>query len=751
MEHNHHSARQPSGAPAVPTATEQQQSSQPAPSYASSLASLAAAAHKHQHCRPSSPLIAAVAAAVSDFSHISYESDSDPADDMISAAHSPASSSPGPSTTSCPSSSTSVSSSPSSPAPSVLSDLSNKNKRAYAIPSTMAKRPKLDIDQTSASELSPASASSSTYSSSTSNTTEVKSTGSTGSHSSPSTLPPTAYRRMRSKSLPDVSLLSLHSSLSSDWPSKKRSPQSRQHRQHRHYHHPAVASPVAATLNVPPVNLQGLRELDLQEIFKNPQLRHDIVFDPQLQFRPNLDGERGMRKKALADKYWDGVVLECDALKAVYASGRLPAVIDRNSKLVGIVTSLREILISLLPARDRAQLEEVLDLDLQFQQLQHGAFDFAKLAKWLVGVFKSHCAPMRDTWVDQMLALVISGVEHNDSRKLVDGLRMVFTILEAMKLDVANHQIRTLRPLLVETAVEFEQENFANRVARRKVDVKEAVDWYKTMYEKSKKRGTSLTGGDKRAVYLDSFVSGLVGLFGSSAGELNLKSEFPVTFAFDYSRLRSLKSDVAQITSLQQCLMLYRQLLASCAPGAAPSQQEMDTLKAELLILVSEDASLDPSVAPTAELGSGTIGGVSFFSTNTRWTTNSASIALQIARKVKDRFPTRGGSLTALTDIASNWLVQHLGAGQVSTIHKLVEGRLMGDLEKRVKACFAAAVTTVGSNGNTAAAAASSEQQWSLACRDVAQELSIIASRICLLGDYHWSVFSGYYISAVMN
>ncbi|EGF34619.1 hypothetical protein AAULH_14121, partial [Lactobacillus helveticus MTCC 5463] len=44
--------------------------------------------------------------------------------------------------------------------------------------------------------------------------------------------------------------------------------------------------------------------------------------------------------------------------------------------------------------------------------------------------------------------------------RLVEGLRMSFAILEAMKLDVANHQIRTLRPMLVDSAIEFEQEYY---------------------------------------------------------------------------------------------------------------------------------------------------------------------------------------------------------------------------------------------------------------------------------------------------
>jgi hypothetical protein len=42
----------------------------------------------------------------------------------------------------------------------------------------------------------------------------------------------------------------------------------------------------------PPITRATLRELDLAEILRNPQLRHDIVFDPNLMFRPNFDGER---------------------------------------------------------------------------------------------------------------------------------------------------------------------------------------------------------------------------------------------------------------------------------------------------------------------------------------------------------------------------------------------------------------------------------------------------------------------------
>jgi len=53
-----------------------------------------------------------------------------------------------------------------------------------------------------------------------------------------------------------------------------------------------VKSTLAPTSLVPPISKSTLRELDLNEVLRNAQLRHDVVFDPNLAFRPNFDGEK---------------------------------------------------------------------------------------------------------------------------------------------------------------------------------------------------------------------------------------------------------------------------------------------------------------------------------------------------------------------------------------------------------------------------------------------------------------------------
>ena len=143
----------------------------------------------------------------------------------------------------------------------------------------------------------------------------------------------------------------------------------------------------------PPVTKTTLRELDLHEILRNPQLRHDVVFDPNLMFRPNYDGERcvhiplalsfssrlereltllllsrnrGERKRLSAAQYWTavareidtgcrcttfcgGVVRPCICLPSDTTSHGLPLATRLPSRIALLIAELRNIFVSLLP------------------------------------------------------------------------------------------------------------------------------------------------------------------------------------------------------------------------------------------------------------------------------------------------------------------------------------------------------------------------------------------------------------------
>lgn len=443
-----------------------------------------------------------------------------------------------------------------------------------------------------------------------------------------------------------------------------------------------------AAAPLPPVNINSLREIDLAEIFKNPRLRHDIVFDPQLQFRPNLDGERGKRKRQSTQRYWDGITAEVEGVWAAADS--------EFASLTTLFTTLRQVLVSLLPVKDRETIESDLDSDLVQQQLSHQCFDFVSFSQWLSNVFKAHCAPMRDSWVDQMVVRINAGWKEKNSRKLTEGLRMIFAILEAMKLDVANHQIRSLRPILVDTAVDFEQDYYEQVVEKRRFDIASSCQWFASAAASSDRSAAGPTKHYKSA------------LIGAVTQLITCNSnDFPATFGFDFARLSAFRSDLRQLVCLQLCAMLLQQLVATRGDAKAKklvADPEYQTkLKTDCLAIVLSSSG------------------------NSKWTKNVSGLALELAKRVESVVNETPSSLPSseLTSLASNWLTNNILPS--SAMYKLVEKRLVKEIVTGVE--MRLLETSTGSSASSA--------------------VTPLIEKLSLLTKFHWDVFSKYYIAYV--
>ncbi|KAJ6257144.1 hypothetical protein Dda_8030 [Drechslerella dactyloides] len=356
-------------------------------------------------------------------------------------------------------------------------------------------------------------------------------------------------------------------------------------------------------LNEPPVNLITLKELDLKEILNNPRLRHDIYFDAALHFRPNLDGQRGQKKKAQADNYWENIVRECEAIRRNQI-GLQRGVTARiqPKRLMLLLDTMRDILLSLVPTRDQKTVEQVFDQQLMIQQLEYGLLNFEGLATWLAGLLKAHCAPMRDTWVDDMVGKIKDGVARDSPRLLVEGLRSVFGILEAMKLDVANHQIRTLRPYL---------------------------DWYHELVAKRR-------AANEAQDYLEILTMGVLERLAPSKPHLKP----PATFTFDLERLEAIRFDIREDVNMKTCLLLFRSLVS----GLNKSQE------------VEKDAYAPLTTAIQAINGDEEV--------SERWQRNSPALALQIAQAATSYAHGKTNSKSFpdahVVSFAESWLGQHL-------------------------------------------------------------------------------------------
>lgn len=194
----------------------------------------------------------------------------------------------------------------------------------------------------------------------------------------------------------------------------------------------------------PPVTQQSLGELDIENIMTNIRLRHDVNFDKDLSFRPNVDGAKGQEKARTGKKYWAALIAELVLYERLYhgspqlhwqEKGSWEEIIHHaQRRLPALFQTIRHVMKSLVPDRDHSRVDELFDVPMLMQGIQRGICDLVRLAESVAILLKEHCAPMRDEWVDAMVASISLVRSENSQEHIVRGLRELLGILEAMKL-----------------------------------------------------------------------------------------------------------------------------------------------------------------------------------------------------------------------------------------------------------------------------------------------------------------------------
>ena len=322
-----------------------------------------------------------------------------------------------------------------------------------------------------------------------------------------------------------------------------------------------MAEGFALALEHPPITSESLAELDMARIINNPKLRHDVNFDRELHFRPNLDGSKGQHKLESAEKYWKALQAElfmCGyvqarkndadyAEKEDYWENMLAASLRR---LPNVFKGIKDILRTLVPKYDQQAITDRLDLELIMREISHGVCDLVDLANWLRRVLKTHCAPMRDELVDRTRKEIIRGATEKGPQgpaKLVKGLRLLLSVLEAMKLDVANHQVRHMRSMLVENSFEFLSRYHAHRARQGKIEVLPAKLWAERAMSDLR---IASAGEIDQPTYLDGICYGLIRamLYPS-----HLVPQYPAVFYLDAERLKVLQLELRSAIYHQIC------------------------------------------------------------------------------------------------------------------------------------------------------------------------------------------------------
>jgi hypothetical protein len=230
--------------------------------------------------------------------------------------------------------------------------------------------------------------------------------------------------------------------------------------------------------NHPPITAKNLAELSTHQLFKSIQIRHDLVMDPQLKFRPNLTKEKELQ----ADLYWHHL----DQLIQAYLKKTLTPLLftELITMIKSLISELSAILVTLIspfpytiPSTTTlswhwpSQVTEfsiltVLNPDLIAAELQQGTLDFGFKFNFLDCIFQS-IAPKRAHIIQALV----------QDMQYAKALEHVFLTLEAMKLECANCSLHYYKPYLIETSPELEWELFVRQLSHQEIELSSITEW----------------------------------------------------------------------------------------------------------------------------------------------------------------------------------------------------------------------------------------------------------------------------------
>ncbi|KAL8689618.1 MAG: hypothetical protein Q9224_004600, partial [Gallowayella concinna] len=292
----------------------------------------------------------------------------------------------------------------------------------------------------------------------------------------------------------------------------------------------------------PPINKESLSELDLNRIVNDTRLRHDLNFEHEIMFRPNTYGRRGTHKKREDNAYFEALALEFDHyIRRQRKLASSPSRRDSSSparrrcsessspkfpqRLPSMIIAIREVIKTLVPTAKWPTVDDQFDVDLRMQELEHGICDIAGLFEWIGKLLLGSCSPMRDPVVTAMVAKSEQAVSAQDAHQLVGSIRDLFGVLETMKLDVANHQIRHLRLYLLDESIQFEQNQILDRIATG-WSISHERRWFETNYAHPERE-------DRFLMFKERVIDRIV----------TPTATFPLALASDHERLKQLQQD----------------------------------------------------------------------------------------------------------------------------------------------------------------------------------------------------------------
>eukprot|EP00835_Amoeboradix_gromovi_P000174 NODE_6_length_48303_cov_0.387022.p6 type:complete len:788 gc:universal NODE_6_length_48303_cov_0.387022:34251-31888(-) len=273
-------------------------------------------------------------------------------------------------------------------------------------------------------------------------------------------------------------------------------------------------------------------DTDKQYIMKgnsiNFNLAHKIMVDPDFKFKANKETYTQLQLRSFINNYKS--LSDC-------------------SGLINVLSVLKTNLMQIVPhsGHYRALIDEVMDIEILQNTPDPKAFVANRLGPlntFVVSIMGEFCAPSRDAQISAI------GSVNNELEKL----EMISSVLDELKLDLANFHAQALRGTLKDHVISYERDLFAQN--NETLDM--AVAWLQSYKQVDSSFG-------------DIFDNAFNGLFFDEYNERNL----PETFSIDADVIFEIRNTTAQL--VKKCLF-FNLLKAHMTFDDRPKVEEISRL-----------------------------------------------------------------------------------------------------------------------------------------------------------------------------
>nr|XP_020460100.1 T-complex protein 11-like protein 1 [Monopterus albus] len=301
----------------------------------------------------------------------------------------------------------------------------------------------------------------------------------------------------------------------------------------------------------------------------NMALAYEIMVNQDFQVKPAElpEGSLERRVKEIMHKaFWDCLEAQLKEDPPSY------------NHAIKLLAEIKETLLSfLLPGhgRLRSHIEEVLDLPLIQLQAENGALDISGLSQFIIGMMGSLCAPCRDEDITRLKEIT----------DIVPLLKAIFSVLDLMKVDMANFALTSIRPHLMQQSAEYERNKFQEFLDKQPNALDYTKKWLEDTVKCLREAGTDGSGA------ASSDPSSPLPLSVHNHAYLRLlkwdhaSDPFPETVLMDQVRFQEMQQEADQLVLLSSVLLIVYTTTGEAISGLPGL---METLKTIVNVMLAD-------------------------------------------------------------------------------------------------------------------------------------------------------------------